>query len=195
MSQPSALAVIADAIDQQLEADEQQLGLFSEPATEGGRAKFDAQRVRGAGRPPGARNKRTEATVAHLLARYRDPRAVALERIQMHPADLAAVLGCSIYEAEQEQRLLIAVVLPFIAARITPDVIDNRQVIHLTIGGASEGGPAAATIEYHPPAHDPDTIDLGQDAIAVLDQSLDDTTPAAAAAAALPPGDPSEDPS
>src|SRR5438046_820493 len=111
------LADAKDAIEQQLDDDEQQLGLFSEPVTDAGRAKLVGYR-RGPGRPPGARNKRTEATVAHLLQRYRDPRAVALERIQMHPADLAAVLGCTIYEASQEQRLYIAVIAPFMHARI-----------------------------------------------------------------------------
>lgn len=159
----AVLAPIADAIAAQLDDDEMQLGLFSAPASEVGQALTelalrgetrgsDAGKAalvlvagrRGAGRPPGARNKRTEATIAHLLGRYRDPRAIALERIQMHPADLAAALGCSISEAEDKQRLWAVAVMPFLHARITPEVIDNRQVIHLHLGGLGEGAMPAS---------------------------------------------------
>ncbi|MDE3097783.1 MAG: hypothetical protein KGK07_17490 [Chloroflexota bacterium] len=153
----AALTVVAQSVDelvqQQLDADERQLGLWSEPQSPSGQVKLLGLR-RGAGRPPGARNKRTEATVAHLLQRYRDPRAVALERIEMHPADLAAILGCSIFEAAQEQRLYMAVVFPFIHARITPDVIDNRAVIHLHVGDrpAAAQLPAATNVRVFDPA-------------------------------------------
>jgi hypothetical protein len=144
---------VRDAVAEQLDADERQLGLFGSPATEAGRVLLGDRGRRGPGRPPGSRNKRDEVTVRHLLQRYRDPRAVALERIQMHPADLAAWLGCTIAEADDKQRLWAAAVLPFIAARITPEVLnDNRQVVHLTIHeGHSDspigaGGAAAATV-------------------------------------------------
>jgi len=168
MSEAAALTRLRDAVEQQLDDDEEQLGLFSEPVTEAGKAKMVAYR-RGPGRPPGARNKRTEATVAHLLQRYRDPRAVAMERIQMHPADLAAILGCTVYEASQEQRLYIAIVAPYLHARITPEVIDNRQVIHLHLGTTSEAGEAAAggpvrvldPAEYHTVSVEP-TEDRGE---------------------------------
>lgn len=155
-SEAVVLAPIALSIEDQLDEDERQLGLWSEPATAAGRAKV-AERARGPGRPPGARNKRTEVTVAHLLQRYRDPRAVALERIQMHPADLAALLGCPVFDASQEQRLYMQAIFPFIHARITPEVIDNRQVIHLHLGGLDGAGEAATAgavrvldaVEYH----------------------------------------------
>lgn len=153
MTQPAALAIVADAIDQQLDEDERQFGLFGAPATEAGVAKMAKAMLgqRGPGRPAGARNKRTEATVAHLLARYRDPRAVALERIQMHPADLAAATGCTLFEAIQEQRLLIGVVLPFIAARITPEVVDNRQIMHLHFNTGAPGVAATGAIRVLDP--------------------------------------------
>ena len=146
----AATDALAEAVAEfdQLAEDEQQLGLFSEPATQAGRAKAKVvsiaeRRVRGKG-------KRTEATVALLLSRYRDPRAIALERIQMHPADLAGVLQCSIADAEDRQRLWAVAVMPFLHARITPEVLDNRQVIYLTIGGfeagAGGGGPAVVQV-------------------------------------------------
>lgn len=117
----------------QLDDDERQFELFSEPVTESGRSKAIAYRRGRRGRAPGSRNRRSEATVAALLRCYRDPRAVALERIQMHPADLAAVLGCSVFEASQEQRLYLVAVLPYLYPRITPEVIDARAIVHLHI--------------------------------------------------------------
>jgi hypothetical protein len=67
-----------------------------------------------------------------------------MERIQMHPADLAAMLGVSIAEAEERQRFWTVAVLPFLHARLSPEVsVDNRQVINLTIGRI--GGSITAT--------------------------------------------------
>lgn len=148
----AVLAPLAEAIGEydQLAEDDHQLGLFSEPLTEAGKAKLTTIVTRrGPGRPPEARNKRTEATVAALLQRYRDPRAVALERIQMHPADLAGVLGCSVFDAAQEQRLYLTAVMPFLHARITPEVVDNRQIIHLTIGTFGGDQAAAGADQVH----------------------------------------------
>lgn len=124
----------------------EQLGLFGDPQTAEGRATATVRGRTGAGRPPGARNKRTERTVAYLLSRHRDPRQVLLEIAEANVFDLAALLGCKPFEAMQEKRLAAIGVLPYVAARITPEVIDNRQVIHLHIGsfdaaaGGGEGG-------------------------------------------------------
>src|SRR5258708_32349303 len=82
----------AGALDEADDQEDEQLGLFAEPETEGGRLKIEHVR-RGPGRPPGARNKRTERTVAWLLARHKDPVAGLLEIADMHPADLAAMLS------------------------------------------------------------------------------------------------------
>jgi len=132
---------VRDAVAEQLDDDERQLGLFSAPVTEAGQALFRDRAKRGRGRPQGSRNKRDEMTVGHLMQRYRDPRAVALERIQMHPADLAAQLGCSLAEADDKQRLWAATVLPFIAARITPEVPVTFKGFFLTV---QDGGAAVA---------------------------------------------------
>ncbi len=118
--------------------DERQFGLFAEPRTEAGRAKAIVYK-RGPGRPPGSRNKRTERTVAFLLARHRDPREILLEMAAANVHDLAALYGCSPFEAAQEKRLAAIAVLPYVAARITPEVVDNRQIVHLHFG-ALEGG-------------------------------------------------------
>jgi hypothetical protein len=125
------------------EADEeaQQFGLFGVPETEEGRAKLVSYR-RGPGRPPGSRNRRTERTVAFLLSRHRDPREVLMEIAEANVADLSALLGCSLFEAMQEKRLAAIGVLPYVAARITPEVLNDNRVINLTIetGGTDWSG-------------------------------------------------------
>jgi hypothetical protein len=131
-------AVLAEIED---DDDAAQLGLFAEPLTEEGRRKLPARR--GPGRPPGARNKRTERTIAWLLARHRDPRQVLLEVAQANVADLAALLGCSLQEAMVEKRLCAVGVLPYVAQK-QPLAVDvtGRQVVYLNIheGDVSLGG-------------------------------------------------------
>lgn len=125
--------------------EERQYGLFAEPLTEAGKAKAALyyRGSRGRGRPFGSRNKRTERTVAFLLSRHRDPREILLEMAQANVHDLAALLGCSPFEAYQEKRLAAIGVLPYIAQR-QPLAVDftKRSVIYLTInegvGGAEE---------------------------------------------------------
>ncbi len=136
------------------EDEAEQLGLFAPPVTEEGRRRQLVKR--GPGRPPGARNKRTERTVQFLLARHRDPREVLLEIAGTQVEDLAALLGCTLLEALQERRLAAVAVLPYVAQR-QPLAIDvtNRQVVYLTINegqlqeaGAGDGiGVTARVIE------------------------------------------------
>lgn len=163
----SAKVAIAASVDatlaaQQAEADAEaaQLGLFAEPLTGLGQAKALAKgsaAKRGPGRPPGALNRRTEATVKFLLSRHRDPREVLLEIAEANVYDLAALLGCKPHEALTEKRLAAIGVLPYVAARITPEVVnDNRQVLYLNIidgaaqlGAADPGGGVAVTVLDH----------------------------------------------
>lgn len=142
MTELAVTAAVAAAI---VDDDEpEQLGLFGAPLTPAGEVKA-AGRIARIGRPPGARNKRTERTVRFLLARHRDPREVLLEIAESNVFDLAALLGCSVHEAMQEKRLAAIGVLPYVAARITPEVLnDNRQVVHLTIHEGRGGGLVAA---------------------------------------------------
>jgi len=141
--------------EQNREADdeERQYGLFAEPQTEAGRAKLVSYR-RGPGRPAGSRNRRTEQTVAFLLSRHRDPREVLIELAEANVADLAALLGCSLFEAAQEKRLAAIGVLPYVAARVTPETIKQFNGIFLTVveraeGGAGEGARASAAVLDH----------------------------------------------
>ena len=79
-----------------------------------------------------------------------------LEIAEANTADLAALLGCSLFEAMQEKRLAAIGVLPYIAAR-QPIAIDltRHNVVHLTIQEASEApdqgfGLVARVIENAP---------------------------------------------
>lgn len=132
----AAVAVVSAALPPE-EEDEAQRSLWDEPESAGGQSKV-AHVNRGPGRPKGARNKRTERTVAWLMSKHRDPRECLLAVTDMHPADLAHLLGCSFHEAVQEQRLCASVVLPYVAQR-QPLAIDvtNKSVVYLTI---NEGG-------------------------------------------------------
>lgn len=65
------------------------------------RPGVDAGEPRGAGRPPGARNKSTEDWRQFLLSRYRSPLLGAAEICNTHPVQLAKDLGIKPYEALQ----------------------------------------------------------------------------------------------
>lgn len=188
------------ALDPHLEADreDEQLGLFAPPATAAGEARAAQRGYRGFGRPPGSRNRRTARTVELILARHRDPRVVLAEMAEANVYDLAALLGCSPYEAWQEKRLAAIGLLPYVAARITPELVDNRQVINLHLAAPGGGGEAAAAArvlldpgEYRLEAHDPGTAAPDGAANASPDQPLNHGTPAAPVAGALPPEGPS----
>ena len=128
---------------------EPELDLFAEPRTvEGQKRGGQLAPLRGAGRPAGVKNKRTLRDVELLLSSHLDPRAKALWIVEQHPADLAALWHCKVFEAAQEQRLWALGVLPYVAARITPEIVDNRQVMHLhfnsNFGGVAIGGASGA---------------------------------------------------
>lgn len=89
---------------------------------------------RGPGRPPGARNRRSESLAQQVERLFGSPvlRAAALA---MMPVDeLAAALGCKPFEAVQEQRLWLGMLLPYVASRM-PIAVDvtNHKVVQLTI--------------------------------------------------------------
>lgn len=98
------------------------------------------RRRAGPGRPLGARNRRTEQTVARLLAWRRDPRDVLLE-IAEAPIDvLMATLGCTALEALQEKRHAAVGVLPYVAQKQAVEVnVSGIKPVHMhfTMGGAA----------------------------------------------------------
>lgn len=140
--------------DERADEEERQFGLFAPPATEAGARKAELRGWSGIGRKPGAKNKRTEATIAFILSRHRDPRIVLAEMAEANVFDLAALLGCTPFEAQQEKRLAAIGLLPYVAARMTPEAPVNFKGIFLTINGGGgdaqlDGIGAAVTVLDH----------------------------------------------
>ena len=89
---------------------------------------------RGPGRPAGARNRRTESLATQVERLFGNPVLRAAALAMMPVEDLAISLGVRTIDALQEQRLWLAMVLPYVAARM-PIAVDvtNQKVVHLTI--------------------------------------------------------------
>jgi hypothetical protein len=129
----TAIDAALEAFHAQADEEDRQFGLFAEPLTEAGKTKALVYK-RGPGRPPGSRNRRTERTAAFLLTRHRDPREILLEIAEANPHDLAALLGCTAFEAMQEKRLAAIGVLPYIAAKKPIEIdVTKRSVVYLNI--------------------------------------------------------------
>ncbi|HEV2187503.1 MAG TPA: hypothetical protein VGR70_09860 [Stellaceae bacterium] len=127
----TALALAIAEQTPELDDEDRQFGLFSEPASEAGRRRGCN---RGPGRPPGARNRHTIRSVDMLLSRHRDPRAVLLEIAQANIHDLVAMYGGTALQMLQEKRLAAAAVLPYVASRM-PIQVDLREqrVVYLSL--------------------------------------------------------------
>lgn len=99
----------------------------------------ELQERRRAGRPPGARNRRSESLAAQVERLFGNPVLRAAALATMPVQELAAALGCKPFEALQEQRLWLSTVLPYVAARM-PIAVDvtNHRVVNLTIVDGTE---------------------------------------------------------
>lgn len=130
---PTALAAALEQRAEPPEAEQMDLLGLPEPRTADGVA-FIAQRTGKAGRPLGARNKRTQKTVEWLMSVYQDPRAVLLAIAQAPVDELCARLNCKPMEALQEKRLAAIGVLPYIAQR-QPLAVDftERKIVYLNL--------------------------------------------------------------
>lgn len=132
MSDNAGSALVAAEIDPDL-GETPELDLFAEPVTQGGKVKA-AGLPRGPGRPAGSGNKRTERALAWLRAKYPDARERLLAVGTASPHDLAHLWGCSVFEAVQEQRLCLGLVLPFVAQKQPLSVdLNTKTAVYLTI--------------------------------------------------------------
>lgn len=112
-------------------AEPEQLDLLGLPVTPAAQALAEK---RGPGRPPGARNKRTEAWAEYLLARYGSPLEVLMQIANMPIVELVAGLGCSALEALQEKRHAAIALAPYIHQRQAVAVdLTGAPAINLTI--------------------------------------------------------------
>ena len=104
-----AMTVAEEVRQGELLALEDQLGLPK---------RQEVREKRGPGRPPGARNKRTESLAAQVERLFGNPvlRAAALATMPID--EMVQQLGINALEAVQEQRLWLAMLLPYVAARM-----------------------------------------------------------------------------
>jgi hypothetical protein len=107
---------------------------------------------RGAGRPPGARNKRTEAFREYLLSRYRSPLTVLAEIYTRPVADLARELACPVKDALKMQMDAARELAPYLHSKAPIEVTGkDGQAVSLVVllglaGGESRPGDAAKPI-------------------------------------------------
>lgn len=104
------------------------------------------------GRPPGARNKRTEDLASYILARHRNPIEAAASIVDTPIADLAKVLKCEMLEAAEFQRKCMELVARYTlqampqALKIDTATAGTLMVINLN---APRPGDAAVPLSPH----------------------------------------------
>lgn len=101
------------------------------------------------GRPPGSRNRRTEAVVAWLLSQHRHPLSVMMEAYSMSPAELAAKAGLKdvdLFEVLKLQLRMAEAVAPYVAQKLPQAVqIDAKAGVTLAFAGVSLPARAAGS--------------------------------------------------
>lgn len=110
---------------------------------------------RKAGRPPGARNRRSEDVARFVIERIGDPLLVQAMVACMPAEELAAAAGWSVGEAIAEKRLAAGLVLPYLHRRqpLAVDLTDHR-VVYLTVSAgaparvAEDGAQVLEVVEY-----------------------------------------------
>lgn len=92
---------------------------------------------RGKGRPPGARNKATEAFRAFVRSRYGDPLLKLMDRAFADPAALAPVLGLDRGEVWQRQNEILIRLLPYMHSAMPAEVkIQAKGALAVAIASA-----------------------------------------------------------
>lgn len=90
--------------------------------------------TRNAGRPVGARNKRTQEWADYILSRYTSPLEVLAQLAVARVDVLAEQLGCTRLEAMQEKRQAAIALVPFIHQKQPLAVnLTNKTVVYLNI--------------------------------------------------------------
>ena len=131
---PGEKAAIQKVLElrEEFEVIEEQPDLLGLPSTPIAQA-IREERKR-AGRPAGARNKRTVEFCNYLLSRYTSPLEVLAQIATAQIDELSASLDCTPLEALQEKRIAAKELAPYLHSK-APVAIDltNRREIHLTI--------------------------------------------------------------
>ena len=95
---------------------------------------------RRAGRPVGARNKRSESLAAEVERRFGNGIVRGYALATMPAEELAAQVGCTLLEAIQEQRLWLQTVAPYVHQRLPLDVNPTGRMVALPIGAVATAG-------------------------------------------------------
>lgn len=90
-------------------------------------------RSRGPGRPPGAKNKSTEAWAGYILSRYASPLQALAETYSRPVQDLAAELGCDKLDAFRIQQQAAQALAPYIHKKQPVAVEGDSGLIQLNI--------------------------------------------------------------
>jgi hypothetical protein len=114
-------------------------------AAAAGRAEVAAAaRVRGVGRPPGARNLATKQVKEFIVKMFGDPMIESARWLLHTPASLGRELGITVVEAFDRQQRIREALMPFIHAKIAPVGEDGRAMpFFQLIMGASTGADRA----------------------------------------------------
>lgn len=98
------------------------------------------------GRPPGAKNRRTEAVVGWLLSQHRHPLSVMMEAYSMSPMEFAARIGevapdaDRLFEIVKLQLRMAEAVAPYVAQRLPQAVqLQAAAALHVSFGGVDLG--------------------------------------------------------
>lgn len=121
------------------EAEQLALLPLSSPGTEPRAPDATAQKRRGRGRPPGAKNKRTEEWTEYLLTQYQSPLITLAETYSRPVEDLATELGCKREEAFKLQ-LSAAKELARYVHQAQPQAIqvEGKGELRMTLGVSQE---------------------------------------------------------
>lgn len=146
-------AALAGVSAPAIERAAKQLDLLPLPAVAGAVGIDEApEGPRRAGRPAGSGNKRTEQTVAYLLARYRHPLIVLAETYSRPTEELARILQCKKIEAFELQIEAAKQLAPYVASKMPQALeIDDRRATSLVLVVAPDMAPKGTpTIDQAP---------------------------------------------
>lgn len=130
----AAVEQIMDAQDGGPGGQGEQLALLPLDRVEG-----TAATRRGAGRPPGAKNKRTEEWTDWLLSNYRSPLEGLAQACSMSVRDLAELLSCKPLEAYKLQIEAAKALAPYLHQKQAVAVdLKSKNLVQLVIGELPE---------------------------------------------------------
>lgn len=111
-----------------------------------------AERKRGRGRPPGARNRKTTDMIAYLEANYASPLVALVATASVDTGELAKRLGCKKVEAFQIQQDARKAALPYMYAKL-PLALDVKGsgAIALALGVTLDAVGAAEAVDEGAP--------------------------------------------